>query len=1095
MQIPSTKVRFALLAAAGLLGSATQSWALAIKSVGSVERAGNTQITVVFDEAVQAPSATTIGNYTLTGSTIASAELMTGLPAANLRGNVENPAPFGRVEDNQCVVLTVTGSIGSGTKTLQVSGVQSVGGQTLASTTRTFTPSGYAWSHVGDPGIGGRVIAVETNGFDIYSNGSANWNANDQGVFVWRRIPRAQPFDLRARVEFQDISSRWARAGILIREGLNENAATTDAAGANPAGRNMSLRVNPARCFSEAAGGAIVGANNAYELIARSTTGGGYGDAPGGGGGALQATPPPYPNAWMRFESDGTSLRSYWSEDGRTWLPEGGVDNSQFLADTTDENIYIGTSFFPEGGNINADAGAEVRGRRFLMQIRFNSILGPVVSGFQSFPNGFSATIIDGADAALQDGSVTATLNGSAVAVNATRSTTQTNRTRVAFAGSTILAAGSTNTVVINYRDSTGISLSRAFQYVLPPYVSLNAAWRVQPPTGADINGMQTIGATVTGQAHGNSLANVEGIFAGRFPTSAEASVVFSTSNIPVINFWNSDGKGNFNDNEGTTGLFRVADDEIPNVSAVDEIAVLAYTYLDLAAGTYRMVVNSDDGFRVSAGATAEDASGLTLGVFDGGRGASDSAFEFVVTEPGIYPFRLLWWEGGGGASCEWFAENLATGQRLLINQQRVDPDFGIRIEPNQLQAGAIRAYNRTPTRRASVVGVTPAGFEADVSPTIQATIALNGSTVSASSVTMTVNGTSVTPQVSSTATTTTISYVVTNRLPYYTRISGVITFRDAGLTADSTINFNFVTRPARSSELAGPGVFVVEAEDFDFNRGQNVAAANTMPYVGGAYDGQGAVNNVDFSRGDGPGSDGFAYRTATINPGDIVATPPGRYVPHNTWGGAATELNRNGDVGNVRPGQTAGATYETTTNFKIGWVGGQWYNYTRSIPATNYNVYAALSFGDNRNLGSVAGRLEEVTAGRGTTNQTLRSLGSFNSFGTAGWGPAALVALMDTNGAMASVALGGSTPTTLRFYPDSGDYDWFVLIPAAGGGGGIAPTIMAPTIVGGQIRIEYTGTLLSAPTLSGPYTPVSGASSPYLVTPTGGGMFYRTRQ
>ena len=75
------------------------------------------------------------------------------------------------------------------------------------------------------------------------------------------------------------------------------------------------------------------------------------------------------------------------------------------------------------------------------------------------------------------------------------------------------------------------------------------------------------------------------------------------------------------------------------------------------------MVVNSDDGFEVTVGMD----KCVSLGQFDGGRGASDTLFLFTVTQPGIYCFRLLWFEGGGGANVEWFTVN-ADGSRALVN-------------------------------------------------------------------------------------------------------------------------------------------------------------------------------------------------------------------------------------------------------------------------------------------------------------------------------------------------------------------------------------------------------------------------------------------
>src|SRR6266481_4684245 len=47
-----------------------------------------------------------------------------------------------------------------------------------------------------------------------------------------------------------------------------------------------------------------------------------------------------------------------------------------------------------------------------------------------------------------------------------------------------------------------------------------------------------------------------------------------------------------------------------------------------------------------------------------------------------------------------------------------------------------------------------------------------------------------------------------------------------------------------------------------------------------------------------------------------------------------------------------------------------------------------------------------------------------------------------------------------------------------------------------GKLTITWaTGTLVSSPTVPGSYGPVQNATSPYVVTPTGGAMFYRVQQ
>jgi len=46
--------------------------------------------------------------------------------------------------------------------------------------------------------------------------------------------------------------------------------------------------------------------------------------------------------------------------------------------------------------------------------------------------------------------------------------------------------------------------------------------------------------------------------------------------------------------------------------------------------------------------------------------------------------------------------------------------------------------------------------------------------------------------------------------------------------------------------------------------------------------------------------------------------------------------------------------------------------------------------------------------------------------------------------------------------------------------------------LVGGQVSVTYSGTLVSSTSLSGPWTVVPKQSSPYLATPTAARVFYR---
>jgi hypothetical protein len=153
--------------------------------------------------------------------------------------------------------------------------------------------------------------------------------------------------------------------------------------------------------------------------------------------------------------------------------------------------------------------------------------------------------------------------------------------------------------------------------------------------------------------------------------------------------------------------------------------------------------------------------------------------------------------------------------------------------------------------------------------------------------------------------------------------------------------------------------------------------------------------------------------------------------------------------------------------------------------------VYAALSHGDPISSGSrVKGTLQQVTAGSTQTNQTVVQLGTFDGPATGGWGVNRLVPLMN-GGAVASVSLSGTQ--TLRFTTDSGDYDFFALVP---GGAPPGPQFSPLVLAGGSFTLQWTGagTLQETATLSpANWQPSSSQLNPQTVTPAAtGSKYYR---
>ncbi|MBE7499890.1 MAG: Ig-like domain-containing protein [Verrucomicrobiales bacterium] len=202
-------------------------------------------------------------------------------------------------------------------------------------------------------------------------------------------------------------------------------------------------------------------------------------------------------------------------------------------------------------------------------------------------------------------------------------------------------------------------------------------------------------------------------------------------------------------------------------------------------------------------------------------------------------------------------------------------------------------------------------------------------------------------------------------------------------------------------NELPREGAVVIEAEDYNFGSGQHVAAASVMPYYGGAYSNRVGVLNVDYFNADAAGSQLYRPLPAPNNV-NLFENLAGRY-------------------GAERPG------WMVERNWRIGSAANvDWQLYTRSIPAGEYWVYAALSH-NGQSAGQLRGSLELVTGDPTQPGAATVFLGDFAAPGTGGWGENSLV-LLRSGGVPAVVMLTQPT-TTFRFNLASGDLDWFVLV------------------------------------------------------------------
>jgi len=128
----------------------------------------------------------------------------------------------------------------------------------------------------------------------------------------------------------------------------------------------------------------------------------------------------------------------------------------------------------------------------------------------------------------------------------------------------------------------------------------------------------------------------------------------------PVVNLRDT-GNGNFGDDRSYPGIdpfeYPAADPAAGDDD--DQFATLITACVQLTQGIHIIGANSDDGTIIEIG-------GVQIGASETWKGNSDRDFVFIAPANGIYSFRALTLEGGGGASIE-ISEVLANGTRVLL--------------------------------------------------------------------------------------------------------------------------------------------------------------------------------------------------------------------------------------------------------------------------------------------------------------------------------------------------------------------------------------------------------------------------------------------
>jgi hypothetical protein len=498
------------------------------------------------------------------------------------------------------------------------------------------------------------------------------------------------------------------------------------------------------------------------------------------------------------------------------------------------------------------------------------------------------------------------------------------------------------------------------------------------------------------------------------------------------------------------------------------------------------MAVNSDDAFKTTAGIVGDVfASGTVLGFFDAGRGAADTLFYFNVQEAGVYPFRTLWTEFGGDSNVEWFTVN--GGQKVLINGTA---------------AGAYKAYRaQAPGTAKAVVrkavpGVGSGGAALDV--TISAEIVDGGTPISGAALKL--DGTAVSATVSKAGDVTTVSFKPATPFAKASKHTATLTYTDG--TTPITRDWSFITQndyliafwdfndasdPKKAVDKVGGAVGTFEngAKFTDDAKGHTSKAGDRAAKPGSGPDP--AVNgyvNVDKANVAFLNAGGIQNQLAISlwqrldvvkNSSVFWTTGVGQdraFQSHTPWGDSTVYFDTGGGCcdGTMRISKNlselGAASADIEAFLKL------WHHFVLQKSGDHKEVWIdGVLFLEGVNTAPLPSEFNLFTIGSdsGGGNNTQGDLDDVAVFASA----LTPTEIMDI--------FNGKSPDQVRTPAPK---------PPTGGGAKFSGISAS----GGNITITWTGSgvLESGDTVTGPWTEVAGATSPYSVVASGSGKFYR---
>jgi hypothetical protein len=252
--------------------------------------------------------------------------------------------------------------------------------------------------------------------------------------------------------------------------------------------------------------------------------------------------------------------------------------------------------------------------------------------------------------------------------------------TIVNYQSPTIFASGSVNTVRVEYADSGAISQTNQWQFTAATVATVPSGFALASGSGVN-SGFNIHIAKAPNEASADQFPAT----ATRAENHLAGLIINTNTSLP----WTNEASGpnnnglysetnviNYNQALGFSDSGIAGDVNFPYVPQTlngsytndpNYISMEAISYVQLSAGIHKWAVRCDDGFQLAFGA-AGNPTNYVVATATPGSDTFPTEFEFVVQADGIYPMRLLYYEGTVFANVELYSVNRTNGQTLLIN-------------------------------------------------------------------------------------------------------------------------------------------------------------------------------------------------------------------------------------------------------------------------------------------------------------------------------------------------------------------------------------------------------------------------------------------